>query len=92
MHYTGLDRGAAYRVRVVYSRERRSRVRLVANDRHEVHGYLNRPFEPVEFDIPAAATAGGELTLSWSQDPGSGGTGRGCQVAEVWLLRKGDGK
>ena len=63
-------------------------MRLTANDKFEVHGYLGKPFEPLEFDVPAGATAGGELTLEWSQEPGTGGTGRGCQVAEVWLLKK----
>ena len=38
--------------------------------------------------VDAEATAGGKLTLEWTQDPGAGGTGRGCQVAEVWLLKK----
>ena len=42
----------------------------------------------VEFDIPAAATAGGELILTWTAEAGRGGTGRGCQVAEVFLMKK----
>ena len=89
LRYTGLDRAAAYRVRVVYPRERlTSKVRLVANGGVEIHGSLGKPFEPLEFDVPPAATAGGELTLSWTQEPGVGGAGRGCQVCEVWLLKK----
>ena len=48
------------------------------------------PPEPVEFDIPAVATADGDLTLSWYREPGRGGNGRGCQVREVWLMRKVD--
>lgn len=87
--YTDLDTKAAYRVRVVYGRERlTTRIRLVANDKTEIHGYLSRPYEPLEFDIPRAATAAGELLLSWNQEPGGGGAGRGCQVCEVWLLKK----
>jgi hypothetical protein len=89
MRYPGLEPAARYRVRVVYPRERQGvKVRLVADGRHEVHGLLVKPFEPLEFDIPAEATADGTLTLEWTQDPGAGGTGRGCQVAEVWLLKK----
>jgi hypothetical protein len=42
----------------------------------------------VEFDIPAAATRDGELTLSWTSTPGRGGAGRGPQVAEVWLIKQ----
>jgi hypothetical protein len=43
--------------------------RLTAGDGQEVHGWLARPFEPVEFDIPAAATAGAKLTLTWTPEP-----------------------
>ena len=90
LRYAGLDPAARYRVRVVYPRERQGvKVRLAADGRHEVHGLLVKPFEPLEFDVPAEATADGELTLEWTQDPGAGGTGRGCQVAEVWLLKAG---
>jgi hypothetical protein len=89
LRYTGLDQKAAYRVRVVYGRERLTmKIRLVANENTEIHGYLGRAYEPLEFDIPAAATASGTLTLSWNQEPGGGGAGRGCQVCEVWLLKK----
>jgi hypothetical protein len=93
LRYTGLDQIATYHVRVVYGRERRrGKVRLVANDRFEIHPYLSNALEPVEFDIPLEATTSGELTLSWSQEPGGGGTGRGCQVAEVWLIKKRRGR
>jgi hypothetical protein len=34
------------------------------------------------------ATQTGELTLTWHGEPGRGGNGRGCQVAEVWLTKK----
>jgi hypothetical protein len=46
------------------------------------------PVRPLEFDIPREATATGELTLSWSREPGLGGNGRGSQVSEIWLIRK----
>ena len=42
----------------------------------------------VEFDIPRAATTKGELDLSWYREAGLGGNGRGCEVAEVWLIKK----
>jgi hypothetical protein len=45
------------------------------------------PPRPLEFDIPAEATAAGELSLIWNREPGLGGNGRGCQVAEVWLFK-----
>jgi hypothetical protein len=90
--YDGLDPAARYRVRVVYGGQEGRKVRLTASEGHEVHGFLARPFEPVEFDIPAAATAGGKLTLTWTPEPGAGGPGRGCQVCEVWLLKKTRGR
>jgi len=91
LRYDGLDPRAQYKVRVVYSGDNfQVKIRLVANDRYEVHPYIPKavPIRPVEFDVPRAATAGGQLTLSWTQEPGRGGNGRGCQVAEVWLIRK----
>jgi len=91
MHYTGLDPSARYRLRVVYGGDAiKRRIRLVADDRFEVHPLIEKPFpfRPLEFDIPAEATADGELWLSWYQEAGLGGNGRGCQVSEVWLMRK----
>ena len=43
---------------------------------------------PVEFDIPREATRNGELNLTWTREPGQGGNGRGCQVSEIWLIKK----
>ncbi|MBI3694834.1 MAG: hypothetical protein HY238_08350, partial [Acidobacteria bacterium] len=90
MRYSGLDPAARYRVRVVYVPETRTRIRLVANGNIEVHPLIAKesPVRPVEFDIPQQATAGGQLSLRWYREPGLGGNGRGCQVAEVWLVKK----
>jgi len=91
MRYTGLDRAAQYRIKVVYAGESpKARIRLTADDTIEVHPLIPKPtpVRPLEFDIPAAATADGELNLSWRREPGMGGNGRGCQVAEVWLSKK----
>jgi hypothetical protein len=85
VRYTGLDPAARYKVRVVYGR---GQLRLVAGESTEIHPLLKKAYERLEFDIPATATAGGELTLSWYGVPGRGGNGRGCQVAEVWLMKK----
>jgi hypothetical protein len=88
MRYTGLDTKARYRLRVVYGGEGTTKVRLVANDGIEIHPYAARPWPPapLEFDIPVTATATGHLELSWTREPGLGGNGRGCEVAEVWLM------
>jgi hypothetical protein len=89
MRYSGLDPAARYKLRVTYSGDaQKRRIRLTAGG-IEVHGFIVKkdPPEPVEFAIPAAAVKDGELTLTWWQEPGLGGNGRGCQVAEVWLIR-----
>jgi hypothetical protein len=91
MRYTDLDSNAQYRIRVVYSGDaRRIRIRLMADDKYEIHPLLLRPWppQPQEFDIPREATAGGELHLAWTREQGLGGNGRGCQVSEVWIMRK----
>jgi hypothetical protein len=93
MRYTGLDPAAQYRVRVVYAGDvfsMNTRIRLVANDKYEVHPPIQKPspIKPVEYDVPVEATRGGDLTLTFSAPPGLGSAGRGNQIAEVWLLRK----
>jgi hypothetical protein len=85
MHYSGLDPSAQYKLRVVYGGDR---IRLVADERFEVHPFISKKYQVVEFDIPREATADGDLDLSWYREPGAGGAGRGCQVAEVWLIRQ----
>ena len=91
MRYEGLDPKALYKVRVVYAGDNiRPKLRMVAGDRYEVHGWLQRPmpFEPLEFDVPAEATAEGVLNLSVFREPATGGAGRGNAVAEIWLMRR----
>ncbi|MBA4104385.1 MAG: hypothetical protein C0485_01405 [Pirellula sp.] len=94
MHYDNLDPHARYKVRVVYAGESFDlEVKLAAIDDQgeeiEIHPFRPKPqpVSPVEFDVPPAATANGELTLQWQSNPDRGGPGRGCQIAEVWLLR-----
>ncbi len=89
LHYPRLDRQARYRLRVVYSGDApQIKLRLMANDVLEIHPYILRswPPSPQDFAIPQSATSSGELKLSWAREPGLGGNGRGCQVAEVWLI------
>ena len=91
LHYEQLDPKGHYKVRVVYAGDNtRPKLRMVADDRFEVHGWLDRPvpFQPLEFDIPAEATADGVLNLSVFREPATGGAGRGNAVAEVWLMRR----
>ncbi len=91
MRYADLDPKAQYKIRIVYAGDNfRTRLRLVANGTVEIHPLMRKefPVRPVEFEIPPAATSKGRLDLSWSAEPGRGGNGRGCQVAEVWLIKK----
>ncbi|MBZ5670567.1 MAG: hypothetical protein LAO04_12655 [Acidobacteriia bacterium] len=91
--YAGLDPSAQYRVRLVYTGDAPSvKVRLACNDDIEIHPLMGKPWppRPLEFDIPRSATAGGQLTLTWHRELGLGGNGRGCQVAEVWLMKMAD--
>jgi hypothetical protein len=91
MHYGDLDSNAQYKIRVVYSGDSpRQKMRLVANGSIEIHPFIAKPvpYRPQEFDIPVEATRGGELNLAWTREPGQGGNGRGCEVSEIWLIRK----
>lgn len=91
MRYENLDPRAEYKIRVVYAGGGAGpKLRLVANRQYEIHPWLSRPvpFRPLEFDIPAAATSGGTLELTFSREPGLRGNGRGLEIGEVWLIRK----
>jgi hypothetical protein len=90
MRYTGLDRAANYKIRVVYGGDDfKRKIQLVANGSVEIHPLIAKPYpvEPVEFAIPPEATRQGELSLTWTGEPGLGGNGRNCQVSEVWLIK-----
>ena len=91
MHYEGLDPKAKYKVRVVYSFEpmRPMKVKMEA-DSQTIQDYTLKPEEmkALEFDIPPSLTADGQLNLQWTREPGLGGNGRGCQIAEVFLLKQ----
>ena len=84
VRYDQLDPNAEYKVRATYF-GRYSAVMSLKADDLEVHGAQpsSQPAEPVEFDVPKAATQDGTLTLQWDLVEG-----RGCQVAEVWLIEK----
>ena len=91
MHYAGLDPAAHYKIRVVYAGDSpRRKIRLMAGGNLEVHPAIEKPspVRPAEFDIPQKAIEHGELDLEWRGEPGLGGNGRGCQVSEVWLIKR----
>ena len=87
--FAGLSPEQEYRLRVVYGGETKDvLIRLVAGDGVEIHGFMEKPFpfRPLEFAIPREASASGTLELTWNRDGAGMGSGRGCQVSEVWLL------
>ncbi len=90
MRYTGLDPAAQYRIRVVYAGDSPGRKIRLSAGALEIHPLMLKPqpVRPLEFEIPRAATAQGELDLSWYREAELGGNGRGCEVAEVWLIKQ----
>ena len=54
-----------------------------------IHPFMAKssPPKPLEFDLPPEATRSGDLILNWYREPGLGDNGRGCHVAEVWLIK-----
>lgn len=91
LEYRGLDPSAKYLLRFVWGGEPLpARVmNVTADDRYELmQGVrVENLTEPVEAPIPVEATADGVLRVKWWKTPGLPGSGRGCQVAEVWLVR-----
>jgi hypothetical protein len=90
LRYTGLDPAAHYMVRFTETGDSTPRAtRLVANGKYEVHPMKKKDpnVTPVEYDIPAEATAGGSLVLEWQPDPAESGNGRFVQISEVWLVK-----
>ncbi|MCH2200510.1 MAG: hypothetical protein MK102_00960 [Fuerstiella sp.] len=82
-NYDNLDPEAGYRVRVVYG-TKGEKIQLVADDVLQIHGLIEtKPKRIQEFEIPHAATADGNLRLTWS----CGEAQRGVQVSEIWLLK-----
>jgi hypothetical protein len=91
MQYDGLDREAQYKIRVVYSGDApRMKIRLDCDGNHSIHPLMEKPWppKPLEFDVPREVTKTGRLTLIWHREAGLGHNGRGCQVGEVWLIKR----
>jgi hypothetical protein len=60
--------------------------RLTAND-ELLHDYQIPPatMQVQRYPISRNTTAGGKLVVRCNQEKGVGGTGRTCEIAEVWL-------
>ncbi|WP_322963944.1 hypothetical protein [Sphingomonas fuzhouensis] len=89
MHYDGLDPRRGYSLTITYAGEDYTLpMRLVANGTIILQDHFVRTANPMQVTIaiPREATAHGMLDLAWTRPPGMGGSGRGKQVAETWLI------
>lgn len=85
MRFDNLDFDTNYKIRVVYSGQFRSKMKLVADKKYVIHPIIETGIQPVyEFDIPKNISRDGTVILEW-QCPDKE---RGAQVAEVWLIPK----
>jgi len=83
--YEDLDPHASYVLRAAYTGRFQSKIRLTADDKFQIHGFIQTGTTPInEFAIPNEATADGRLKLTWTCGEGE----RGTQVAELWLIVK----
>ncbi len=87
VRYEGLDTKTQYELQATYTGRFRATMTLKA-DGIPIHGPVGPQGDtqldtdnPVAFPIPQKATADGTLELVWELVDG-----RGCQVAEVWLM------
>lgn len=92
MRYDELDKDAQYKVKITYAGEFEYHGTVLVKmeaDGKEIHPFMEKPqpIKPIEFTIPKELTADGKLELKWNHNPERTGAGRGCQIAEVWLMR-----
>lgn len=88
LRYPRLDATTRYRLRIVYAGEDYALpIRLTADAGTVLHDFKPRTANPmtVELDVPEVLTEDGTLDLYWTRPDGLGGSGRGRQVAQVWL-------
>ncbi len=83
LQYKGLEKNTPYTLQVLYTGRFKPVMRLMANGTYEIHSALPQPSQVcfLKFPIPQEATNTGSLLLEWFLEQG-----RGCQVAEVWLI------
>lgn len=88
LHYQGLEKNRAYRLRYTWAGEDYSLPLTLTANGTALPAPSTRTSNPqrVELPIPQSLTASGTLDLVWNRPPGMGGSGRGRQIAEVWLI------
>lgn len=88
LRYAGLERDRRYRLRYTRAGEdyalpltlTANGVRLTVPEARTVNP------QRTELDLPSSLVREGELTLRFTRPPGLGGSGRGLQIAQVWLI------
>ena len=90
LRYSGLNTGARYTLRVTYAGEDYTLPLTLTANGVVIHAARTRAANPetVDFVLPPETTASGALELQWQRPDGLGGSGRGRQVAEVWLISR----
>lgn len=84
MRWEGLDRGAAYHIKVVYLGPFNPEFRCKTDDGHLIHGPRgNTDTTPVSYSIPRVCTSDGVLELQWNLT----NQVRGVSVTEIWLMK-----
>ncbi len=88
LHYEGLEQNRAYRLRYTWAGESYTLPLTLTANGTSLPAPATRTSNPqrVELAIPQRLTADGTLDLVWSRPPAMGGSGRGRQIAEVWLI------
>ena len=77
-----------YHLRITYAGEDYALPMEIVANGNVVQPLRMRRSNPEEFDLdlPRDAVHNGTLKLEWKRNAGAGGSGRGGQVAEVWLF------
>ena len=85
--YEDLDSCSDYKLKVTYIGSLGGRIKLIANENYVIHNFIDtrRKVLTEVFDIPKEVISSGRLTLKWVADDGE----RGCEIAEIWLIREG---
>ncbi|MEO9004331.1 MAG: hypothetical protein ABI288_06325 [Ginsengibacter sp.] len=86
LKYDNLDPKGTYVIKVTYTGRFHSLMKLVADDKYLVHDFMQTGDDQAiyEFPVPPGALSDGVVKFTWTCDE----TGRGAQVAEVWLIKK----
>lgn len=90
IQYQGLDPKSDYRLQVIYSNQALEiKISLCSKDTI-IHPFIDKPNPPekLEFKISRTLIQDGKMNLMWKREPGKGGTGTGCEVCEIWLIRE----